>query len=63
MKKQRLFLLVFMVMLVLATGQPVTAAPPTQESDLPPAPIDNDEGGPTQLVGSLDYTGFGVPLS
>ncbi|MCB0123824.1 MAG: hypothetical protein KDE58_16335, partial [Caldilineaceae bacterium] len=34
-----------------------------QGSDLPPAPITNDEGGPKRLVGSIDYADFGLAIA
>ena len=58
MKPKLTALIVFMVMLALAAGQPVMAAPPAQDPDLPPAPITNDEGGPKRLVGRFDYASF-----
>jgi C-terminal processing protease CtpA/Prc len=50
------------VALVLGGQATAAAAPARQGGDLPPAPITNDEGGPTRLLGSANYSDFSIPI-
>lgn len=61
MHRRITFVLVLALALLLAGTEHSTAAPAAQ-TDLPPAPIVNDEGGPTRLTGSLDYTDFAIRI-
>jgi C-terminal processing protease CtpA/Prc len=66
-RKERLmqklvFLPLLALALVLGTLGTAAAAPARQDGTLPPAPIENDEGGPARLVGGLDYTDFALPV-
>jgi C-terminal processing protease CtpA/Prc len=59
MYRKHAFVLALTLVLVL-TGQGRSTAAPAAQVDLPQAPIVNDEGGPSRLVGSLDYTDFSI---
>ena len=52
------FLIALAIAASVLTGANAFAAPTVKEH--PPAPIENDAGGPQRLVGSLDYTDFSL---
>lgn len=60
--KKRIFPLLLIVALLLP-GPAISHAAPAAQTDLPPAPIVNDEGGPVRLVGGLDYHDFSIPVA
>lgn len=58
-----LLVLALVLAQVLTSPGTAAAAAARQDGTLPPAPITTDEGGPTRLVGSLNYTDFAIPIT
>ena len=58
-----LLVLALVLAQVLTSPGTAAAAPARHDGTLPPAPITTDEGGPTRLVGSLNYTDFAIPIT
>jgi len=63
MQKRITFVLTFMLLLGLVLPGVISAAPVAQDAGLPQATLVNDEGGPTRLVGSVDYADFGIQIA